>query len=494
MINKTVGYILSLLAILLPIQGALILFITNKLNWNTNVSFWKEGLVIILSAIFIYQISLVLYRRHNRIEIKLFWPIFVYFGLCLLAVMDLIRIPLPLWVLGFRFELFWLGFFALTAVWIKLILKDFSPENKLWLETVLKYSIIVGFILSSIFSITSLVVGQQEFLSYFGYGQASIGFVSSAPNGHVIDYGNDSLRLSGPFSTPNHYAGYLILVLGFLLSMLARSKSLKNRIIFGGTVILNLVLIFLTYARFAWLSFFCIFAWLIWLGIKEYVQHKLESFGSRFLIQALRIKNYLILGFILILPIFIGLVVINTNLSEVKYLPQALVKSNSTELHRRHFLASSEVLFARPNNYLVGLGLGSSGPAAKIDYGHLNDSPIVKYYYPTAEKWFIDNADLVIPENWFLQVWLNGGIIYLFGYLSIFLIPIWSLWKSFASKETNWQNLYFQLSYFGIFIGCLFLHILENQTVAFMWSIIFIYWKLSVMINPESIIEEKPSL
>ena len=500
--KKIANYLIFVLCAFLPIQNSLILFITNRLKLSSALSLWKEVLVLIISSFFIFEITKYFRSNENKLSFKDMWPLLIFAGLAFIAILDLVRITLPLWILGFRFELAWLGFFSLAVVWLKTVFTKYSFEEKKHLKSILKWGIIAGFCLSSVFSLSSLAIGQEKFLEFFGYGGETANYIVKAPVGHVIDFGDNNLRLSGPFSTPNHYAGYLLLMLGFFLNLMYKSRNYSNKLGSISCIVLCVLFIYLSYARFAWLAVVCIVAWLGWLKIKQLIQIQIDKSKSKqnlvmdeFAHSNKKIKsrilaafNYLVLGLILITPVFIGLVVINTDLSKQTYLPNSILKPSSTDLHRRHFLASTDVLFLNPTNYLVGFGLGSSGPAAKIEYGYLNESPIVKYHYKYASKWFIDNADLVIPENWFLQVWLNGGILYLIGYLSIFLIPIWklknklSLQQNLDSKpdyDSAWSDTFFALSYFGIFIGSLFLHILENQTVAIMWTLVFIYWQIS---------------
>lgn len=487
MIKKSVGYILFALACLLPIQSALILYLTNILNFNPNLSLWKEILVSVLTAIFVYQITVGIFKKKIKFSNKVFWPVLVFLGILFLALLDLVRIIPSLWILGFRFELFWLGFFSLTVVWIKNVLLSEKYEYKNWLNNILQWGILAGFALSSVFSVLSLIIGQTKFLTWFGYGLEKNGFIVSSPAGHVVDFGDNALRLSGPFSTPNHYAGYLLLVVGFLLFKVFKAENKIQRGIFISLLTLNLALTFLTFARFAWLSLVVGLALIFWLWFRNIILDKFNFLKKQFLSKLMIGLNILVVGTTLAVPLFIGLVVINSNLENQTFLPNAILKPSSTDLHRRHFLASVDVLMARPSNYLVGLGLGSSGPAAKIEYGNLYNSPVVKYYFPFASKWFIEDKDLVIPENWFLQVWINGGILYLIAYLSIFLIPVYSLFKNFKIQKVEWTNLFFTLGYLGIFIGCLFLHILENQTIAFMYSIIYIFWQLSENLDKQSL-------
>jgi hypothetical protein len=496
MIKKTVGYILFILASLLPIQAALILYVTNVLNLNANLSLWKEVLIGILAVIFIYQIVSVIYKKQLIFSFQIFWPIITFLGIFLLSILDLIRIEPMLWILGFRFELFWLGFFSLAVVWINTVLSVEKLEYKQWLEKILKLGILLGFGISSAFSILSLLIGQSKFLTWFGYGLEKNGFIVSSPIGHVVDFGNNALRLSGPFSTPNHYAGYLLLFLGFLFYLAFSETQKVYRAGLISLITLNLALIILTFARFAWLAVVISFAIIAWLYCRNFLLSKFTYFSKKYNFKILAVTNAAILSLLLITPLFIGLVVINSNLENQTFLPNAILKPSSTDLHRRHFLASVDVLLARPNNYLVGLGLGSSGPAAKIEYGYLYKSPVVTNYYQFASKWFIEDKDLVIPENWFLQVWINGGIIYLLGYLALFLIPLFSLIKAFRIQQIKWADLFFSLGYLGIFIGCLFLHILENQTIAFMWTIIYVYWQLAKQTNLEfsQEVNQKPSL
>lgn len=249
-----------ILAIFLPISGLFSNFINNSL-----LLLWKEILVSIIFGVLIFTI----WKQRNLIHRYLQ---FFFLSFCVLIILIIFNsifiqsLPLKAVVLGFRFELWWLFLFILTYFLTIIIQKEFEksqikshknmldldflqnssennlkPQNldhnsdfqknlsKLFLSPLilisdfiktctkinpkqkLHFSIYLGFsLLIAIYS-TSLIIGQTTLLTLFGFQNNSSQV--SPQICHTVDFGQDSCRLSLGFGSPNHLAGYLLLVL-----------------------------------------------------------------------------------------------------------------------------------------------------------------------------------------------------------------------------------------------------------------------------------------
>lgn len=235
-----------LLVIFLPISGLFSGFINKSI-----FAFWKEFLVSIIFVLLIPN----LWRRRNFIPKSLQILFLSFVILTFLVIFNSIwiqNLPLKAVFLGFRFELWWLFLFIFvyfltiikrkelqnssqisTETQNKLNLKTKSKKNLLNLETESNYlensnikqqfwhqinpkqkihlSIYLGFFLLIGVYLTSLLIGQSELLKFFGFQNNSSQI--SGQLCHLVDFGQDSCRLTLGFGSPNHLAGYLLLVL-----------------------------------------------------------------------------------------------------------------------------------------------------------------------------------------------------------------------------------------------------------------------------------------
>lgn len=464
-----------LLAIILPLQTPLLIFLTNFLGLSQNTSqflaLWKELVVAVLmlffaSSIFLeflqsrYKKKFLFRYRFAPLCIWLFLSFFVAFTSLVLS-----STPLPVFVLGYRYELWWLGFFSLSFAYFgtnfysnsnpNTLLSgnssnnsynnssNFSQNPKLavQIQKPLITSILVGFGFSCLFSIASLVLGvfygQSYFLTQIGYGQ---GFFETIPACHYIDFGVDSCRLSGGFATPIHYAGYLLLVLPVLWQSISKT-SLKLSL-----VGLNLLFILLSVSRFALVGLvvaasFIAFNWL-WkiaqniLSNRYFEANKLTSLVTKTVANNAKKVAWVSLS----LPFLV--VFITTAVPDpgqlVGILPTEILKPSSTSEHRRQTLANVDLVLEYPNLLLKGVGLGYTGAGAEVglvgeENAGENDSktgnPLVDNYGYIADRWFIKRERIVVAENWFLQVLVSGGVFYLLGYIALVLVPVVGLYK-----------------------------------------------------------------
>jgi hypothetical protein len=490
---KLVQFGFLILVVLLPLQTLLINFIVNRLGWPAWLAFWKEGLVLIIVCFMLGKIWQKLgLASFSKANFPKLWSIWAFVGAVLVISASSIvqAIPLRLFIFGFRFELFWLGFTAVTMAFLNTQSVDWTKE--IGFRKNLQQAVLVGFSLVSLVSIVSIFIGQDKFLDWFGFGQPNFSFLSFSPVSHSVDFSVGGARLSGGFSTPNHLAGYLLLVLPFLIENLR--KQLRNRkprwiILAGLGVVLNLIFIILSFARFAYLG---LLTWGLFVLILHFWQEEkfgfLEQNRSTQTPHFTQTKNRvtaIILSLALFLPIFIGLVAINLDPTiSSRFLPGFLVKPSSSTLHYRHISAALDVLSQDPTKLLFGYGLGTTGPAAKIEYTNPDQNPIFQKYSHLAYKWGLVGEDLLIPESWYLQLVLNGGIIYAVLYLAILFSPInylgrtiYYIWQA-QPEQTHpfkWSILHASLGFFAVLVGNFFLHIFENQTIVLCWSFLLIF-------------------
>lgn len=73
-----------------------------------------------------------------------------------------------------------------------------------------------------------------------------------------------------------------------------------------------------------------------------------------------------------------------------------------------------------------------------------------------------------MPENWFLQIGLEIGIIGLIFYLLIYGLIGKRLWVNFRENNSR-LSFCLLLSYLGISVMACFLHIWENVPMTMLW-------------------------
>lgn len=139
------------------------------------------------------------------------------------------------------------------------------------------------------------------------------------------------------------------------------------------------------------------------------------------------------------------------------------VKNNSI-LSRVTSISLNEVT---ANNRLVTWRIGLKGLKEKplLGYGQENFYQVFDKYYTTknTEQWFDRCHNMICDRA------ITGGIIGLLGYLSLLLLPFWSLWryyiKEYAEKSEMKENLsrkYFTAVIFSILILA---YIIQNMFI-----------------------------
>jgi 8-oxo-dGTP pyrophosphatase MutT (NUDIX family) len=233
---------LSTLLIFLPLNTVLVQFFVVGLGWPVWLTLWKEMLAGVLILISLWEI---LESSKFKVQSSKIFNI-VNLPLLLISLMTLVglvnsigKVGLNFVTFGFRYELFWVWLWALLVSSKIYSSGDHRVAMKVQsvkIRETLLNSLLIGFGLVSTFSLITMVFGVENTLGFIGYGKTASGFGSdllfTQPVGHLIDAGgwNSSFRLSGTFSSPNHFAAYLILLLPlFVFGILKSSKSKEQR-------------------------------------------------------------------------------------------------------------------------------------------------------------------------------------------------------------------------------------------------------------------------
>jgi O-Antigen ligase len=483
-IHKSIAFGLFLLAAVMPIQNVLVVFSVNVLGLPNWIALWKEVLVIIL----LMALSYDLLKNNNFIKIKHLWFLAIFDVLNVLVLVSSFvfnKVSLSQFVLGYRFELFWLWLWVIGFVWVNNL--DLKPLRNV--KQSLLNGIFLGFGFCIIFTLGQLTIGQS-FVKFLGYTDSNTELVAgkiNSPICHSIDYGVDTCRLAAPFSSPNHLAGYLLLLLAFCLYNAVKVNEFENlkkvfaelkKNNFGFAQVIHSVitlgtqfyflplsvlisaLLFLTYSRYSLivLVLFWLFAFICLL------QSKAKVVSSKFKILT-TIIIFFTFSFSLLVTSFDP-----TWASRI--LPTFLAKPSSSMEHYRLTAVSLDILKSDPRILLTGLGQGASGSSTK--YFRADQNVIFNKYADLSYNWFIKPERISVPENWYLQLVLNGGLLYLLVYLFILLFPLWIFFK--GNSSSYFQNLFIFLAFFGFIIGNIFLHLWENQTIAIYWTLIYLWY------------------
>ena len=455
-LNSIVIILFGLLAAGLPAAHLLAVLVVQTWGAPVGLLAWKE----VLTAGIITTQSLVLFRRRNTV----FWPLaWVYALVVGLALFSSYRAQVPLRevILGFRVELWWLLLATTTTLWLGVI-QNYLETQGAWVRTYLLVATGLGLLVVSTVSLATLWQGPVELYSSLGVSggwEVDQSGVLQSPLCHSIDTVSAGCRLTGGFATPNNFAGYLLLLLPLVIiytKQLYRSRPLLATV--GGVGLGGwlLVCIYLSFARFAYVALLAALA----VGL-------IKAFRSRLPRNLFKV----LFSTALLSPLLLLLVFLQIGSAPIvnSTLPTALTKPGSTLDHYRKTRANWEIVRTTPGIIWTGYGLGQAGTLAKPQYKDILSTPIVTRNLAIAEQYDIRPWELPVPENWYLQLVLNGGGIY--ALLSVLLLayPL----RRLGSKHTN--LFIFALGLYAVCVGNLFLHLWENPVVS-TYYVLTIVW------------------
>lgn len=285
----------------------------------------------------------------------------------------------------------------------------YKVDNKTILKTAVYaggISLFLGLLLHFILTPEFLVnLGFRNDWSTWYAGQ-SLAFCQKIEHSEIC-------RLSGLFSGPNQLGAYCIVYFGLALSYLKSVAKKKERNVVYFCLLLSFISLLFTFSRSAYIGLL-IFATM-------FIFH-------RFKLSARQIFTAASFGILIL-----GIITIA--------FPEILLRMSSSS---QHLVAMQEGITVLSKN-AFGLGLGTAGPAS--------------YHF----------GNPIIPENWYLQVAIESGIL---G-LCIFVVFLLLLFKISYSKVPE-----ISYSLLGLCVMALFLHTFEDSsTVITLFLILGLYSK-----------------
>jgi hypothetical protein len=451
-INKyictVVSVIMLLLCSLLPVNSIIVNLLTRYLGISSSITIWKEVVIVVL--IFLLLLNFDFKRRINYLfifSISLITTIALYSSFTNNIILSRI-------ILGFRFELLWL--ILLVSIIVTKTLKVKYME----------IGIIIGFVLTTFFQLISSIFGNEVIYKLFGFTDGwgvnekqVIEGVSSfkTPYCHSTDGGFLACRFTGGMPSANNYAGYLLLLIPYFY-YLSTVKNGKIQKLYYGLLVISIILIFCTFSRFA------ILALILMLAIYSIIK----------LINNSSILRSVFISFIILLPILLNVIIFETvkidNFKNI--IPSAILRVGSSAAHVNLTSIALDVIEQDGINLVFkGYGLSETGPAAKGEYFNPRLSNFVIKNVKIGEKYNTADYLMSVPENWYLQLILNGGWIYAAIYIMIVLFTLSGLFENYSKRNILLLGL------FGIIIANLFLHIWESTAVSTYFCLIYYYYK-----------------
>jgi O-antigen ligase len=338
---------------------------------------------------------------------KLVWLVFAYAALHLLLWL-LLRPPLRAAFAGILMNLCFFAIFLLAGV-----LTTFVERHQLL--RVCLYVVLGGGLLAIFFGLLQATVLPKDFLVHFGYSKATITPYTT------LDSNESIVRLQSFLRGPNPLGQYLILIAAVLAGIWKKARKWMVAIAF----IALLVVLALTYSRSAALALAA--AWVIWVWLQ---------------IPSRALRRKVVIGGTVLLAVIVGAIAI--------VLPHSIALQNAI-LHNKqhdtdagstsvHFTAQVETL-KLIGHHPFGQGPGTFGPAS--------------FYAPTPH----------IPEDYYLQIAGEIGVIGLAMFVTIIVVTAWRLWPH---RQEFWPQILL-VSLVGISVINLLLHGWADDTTAILW-------------------------
>ena len=268
-----------------------------------------------------------------------------------------------------------------------------------------------------LFGLLEVFILPRGFLSHFGYGPNTIRpYQTINSNLHYV-------RILSTLRGSDSLGAYLLVPLSLLTVLLVRGKKVWQLALF--TVGSLIVLIF-SYSRSAWLGLVISVAFAIYFGVKSRILK----------------RNLLYIGLALII-LLAGVFVLernNTHVQNIVFHTQknSIIKATSDQGHSSSIIKGVKDIAKDP----LGKGPGTSGPAS--------------VYNKKISR---------IPENYYIQIGQELGVIGLVVYVAISILVVMSLW---ARREDT-----LALSLLACFLGLIIVNMLleawTDDTLCYLW-------------------------
>jgi hypothetical protein len=409
-INLSAALIIIILA-LIPFHAFLTVYLSSLIGHYTALRLWKEVLlaIILLCSAFIAltdkKLAKVLINSWLIRLILTFFVIELVWGLIAhYSGGDNTKALLYGWLSDCRYLLF----FILCFIAAK---KTSMLKNKS-VKLVLYPALIV-----ILFGLLEVFVLPRGFLSHFGYGPNTISPYQTI--NHNLHY----VRIISTLRGADPLGAYLLIPLSLAVVLLVRGKKTWQLALFTAG---SLIVLIFSYARSAWLGLIVSVAFAIYFGVKSKILK----------------RNLIYIGLALII-LLAGIFVLERNNSRVQNIvfhsqKNSAIKTTSDEGHSSSIKSGIKDIAKDP----LGKGPGTSGPAS--------------VYNQKISR---------IPENYYIQIGQELGVIGLAVYIAISVLVVMSLW----ARREDTLALALLASFLGLIVVNMLLEAWTDDTLCYLW-------------------------
>jgi len=320
-------------------------------------------------------------------------------------------------VAGVLINLRFLAMFVLAQVvlasglpWVE----KFKKRLATWLVTTGTLLAVIAFL--------QVTVLPKDFLAHFGYNKDT----TIAPF-MVIDDNPDALRAFATMRGPNTFASYLLLPLAVALLLWWHNRK---QWWMAGSAVLMAAAIFATHSRSGWLGAAVMTATLAFVALPREALIKWLKFGT--------VPAIILVGVVMWLATTVPAIRLAVFHSGGNDVTESLTEGSSD----KHWRATAEGTAAIVREPL-GTGVGSAGPAS---------------FYTT-------NSGALIPENYFVQIGQEVGVVGLVIFIAMSVGIARELWRR---RQNVWPQALFA-SFIGIQVINIFLHGWADDPTAMTW-------------------------
>lgn len=416
-------YLIMLFVFLLPFHAVFVTYLKCKLWIDTNLlRFWKEIVIVFLMI----WVAFNIFKKHWLNLKPLYKDNYLLWTITSFILCSFVYIFFPYFVikisnlLGFKYDVFFI--FALL-IWMYLNFVKINFENILKTVFASAWVILIIFLpwyLSWDIDKSSELLGYSKQVSTYE-ANACITFSQNVTGGHN--------RFQWSFWDPIRFSVFLtifyFMFVGYFLSTNYKNPKTKYIIIWVWTILV-LTSIFFSYTKTSMLGF------LFWTVLFIYLVRKIiykKTITKRFLIT---------LWVLALLPILY----LATFKRDLFLHPEAVL------WRLDNFSESIDMYYYNP----IWYGLWIAWPATQLWTS--SDS--------TLSYWVVK----FLPENWYIQVFLEQSLLWLW----LFLWILWVMWNylyQIAVRKKDFLSIWIFVSFVSILFMANFTHIFEEAATSY---------------------------
>jgi hypothetical protein len=292
--------------------------------------------------------------------------------------------------------------------------------------------VLAGAVLAAVVYGLATLALPEPFFRALGYGDLHSLYVPGRPVAAFQQVGGTALRrMQGPMSGPNQFGMWLAMVLPIVYALPARRRRLLAPLLLLGVV--------LTFSRAAWIAAAVVTIAAAWPRLKT-------------------------LSVAAVTASCIG--VLAASAAVLLLFPSVVLRVESSADHLRNPLAAVAIMLREP----LGRGLGSAGPANNRVADacvYLEEGSDAAWAAPHQDLCVFVGGEKVqpagrdctcplLPENWYLQLGVEGGWIAMLAFVALVVVLIRRLWPTPPASGL-----------LAVAVAGLFLHAWEDAAVAY---------------------------